>query len=406
MSALLFVNVRRTELERGAAFEAAHRLGQQVVLVADRVPGGLPSGVTAIEVDTATLSDERIDDLGREHRLAGVLAWSDGDVRTVSRIAAHLGLPGPTVTAAHRAKDKALMRAAVAAVAPDLVPRFARVTAREDLTAALTTVGLPGVLKPATASGSRGIFLIHDAVALETAYDHLADFGVLVYEELMPGTEHSVEGFVHAGALHIAGVTDKRTLDPFRIELTHVHPSVLPTEVLAGVHDATGRVVAALGLDDCTFHLECMVGAEGRVRLVEVGARGGGDFVASHLVTLATGRSFAENSIRVATGRPPLPAEGVPIGACVRKLVTGQSGNVAAYSGLDVAAQLRGVRHVVIERPVGGAVRQPPDDYKSCILGAVLTVGATPDEAEGNAQAATDAIRTQIVQDRPAYRLR
>ncbi|MFD7659997.1 ATP-grasp domain-containing protein, partial [Actinosynnema sp. NPDC059797] len=211
-----------------------------------------------------------------------------------------------------------------------------------------------------------------------------------------PGTEHSVEGFVHAGAVHVAGVTDKRTLDPFRIELAHRHPSLLPPAALDRVHDVTARVVAALGLDDCTFHLECMVGPDGRVRLVEVGARGGGDFIASHLVTLATGRSFAENSVRVATGRPPLAAAGLPLGACVRKLVTDRTGVVAAYAGLDDAARTSGVRHLVVERPVGARVDQPPVDYKSCILGAVIAVGATPREAEAAAEAAAEAVAVTV----------
>lgn len=396
MSALLFVNARRTQLERGAAFEAAHRLGHRVVLLADQVPDGLPGGVTAIQADTAAIPDDRVDALAREHGFAGVLAWSDRDVRTASRIAARLGLPAPTPAAAHRAKDKAAMRAAVAASAPDLVPRFARVRGPDDLPAALAAVGLPGVLKPAASSGSRGIFLVADATALATARERLAGFGALVYEEFMPGTEHSVEGFVHRGEVHIAGVTDKLTLDPFRIELAHVHPSGLLASVLARVHTVARRVIDALGLDDCAFHLECMVGPDGRVRLVEIGARGGGDFIASHLVALATGRSFAENAIRVATGRAPLPADGPPMGACVRKLVTDRTGVVAAYAGLDVAAQVGGVRHLVVERPVGALVEQPPQDYKSCVLGAVIAAGTTAGEARARAETAAAAVRVTV----------
>ncbi|MCG8918143.1 hypothetical protein L6E12_20380 [Actinokineospora sp. PR83] len=121
MNPVLFVNARRTHLERGAAFEAAQRAGHPVVLLADRVPGGLPASVTPIQADTAALTDVDIGELGR-HRFAGVLAWSDGDVRTASRIATRPGLPDRPA-AAGWAKGKSLVRAAVAAADPAPVLR-------------------------------------------------------------------------------------------------------------------------------------------------------------------------------------------------------------------------------------------------------------------------------------------
>ncbi|GAA2997751.1 ATP-grasp domain-containing protein [Actinokineospora diospyrosa] len=389
---LLYVNVRRTHLERSAVFDAAHRLGHDVVLLCDSVPEGLPGGVRPHRVDTT--DDAAVDAvLAGLATVDGVLGFSEKDVRAVSRIAVRLGLPGPGVEAARLARDKVAMRAAVAAVAPGDVPRFAAVTTAGDLGRALDVVGVPGVLKPAASSGSRGIFIVRDRAEARAAHDHLAGFGDLVYEEFMPGSEHSVEGFVHKGEVLVAAITDKRTLEPFRIELAHLQPTGLPEEVQSAVLALTTRVVGALGLDSCAFHLECMVGPDGRVRLVEIGARGGGDFIASHLVGLSTGRSFVEDALLVATGCAPLLGTGPRAGACVRKLVTSSEGVVRTVEGLDEVARTPGVRHIVVEQPVGSLVRQPPADYKSSILGAVITAGDTAATAAAAAERAADAFR-------------
>ncbi|MCP2261264.1 Biotin carboxylase [Streptoalloteichus tenebrarius] len=404
---VVFVNVRRTHLERGAVFEAAHRLGYGVALLADAVPEGLPRGIvrTVVRLDTRDEAavHAAVDEIAAEHRIAAVLGWSERDVTTVSGIAQRLGLPGVSPGAARLARNKYLMREAVAEHHPHLVPRFARVTDWSDLSRAVELVGFPAVLKPTSSSGSRGIFVIDGPAGLRPAFDRLMDLTAttetrheLIYEEFLHGTEHSVEGFVHCGQIHVVGVIDKRTTEPFRLELAHLHPSALPADRLDAVHRLTADVVSALGLDDCAFHLECMVAPDGGVRLVEIGARGGGDFIASHLVGLATGRSFVENAIRVATGRPPLDAAGPPLWACVRKILTDRVGTLTGYAGLDDACRVPGVRHLVIEQPVGAEITQPPVDFKSCILGAVITVGDSAEAAEGSAEQAAALVRADI----------
>ena len=47
----------------------------------------------------------------------------------------------------------------------------------------------------------------------------------LIVEEFLQGSEHSVEGIVQGGALTVFSVTDKRTTEPYRLEIGHVFPS-------------------------------------------------------------------------------------------------------------------------------------------------------------------------------------
>ncbi|MFI9383082.1 ATP-grasp domain-containing protein [Kutzneria sp. NPDC052558] len=408
---VIFLNTRRTHLEHGAAIEAAHRQGFGVALIADSVPAGMPERIVRVvhKVDTydAAAVDAAVDAIAASHEIAGVVTWSDRDVETVSRIAERLGLPAPSLPAARSARNKFLMRQALLDH-PEAIPRFARVTEWTELTKAVAEIGYPAVLKPTSASGSKGIFVLRGEDDLRAAFDELIRYtrpevdkvftdnsGELIVEEFLVGTEHSVEGFVSGGEIHIAGVTDKETSEPFRLEVAHTFPSSLPESTVDAVRELTTTVVRGLGLDDCTFHLECMVSPAGTAKLVEIAARVGGDFITSHLVGLATGVPFAENVIRVATGSAPVLGEAV-LHSGVRKIMASEAGVFEGVDGLADALGVPGVRHAIIERPVGAKVQLPPADYMSCTIGAVLAVGDSASSVRATLEKAVDAVTTRI----------
>lgn len=412
---IVYLNLRRTHLEHGAAIEAAHRLGFGVALIADTVPPGLPQHVVRAvhRVDTydPAAVDAAIDAVAAELTVAGVVTWSDRDVETVSRIADRLGLPAPAPEAARIARNKYLMREALAGH-PETIPRYARVTTWDELTKAAAEIGYPAVLKPTSASGSKGIFILHGEDDLGSAFAELIRYTTpdvdqvfrdnpneLILEQFLVGCEHSVEGFVSGGEITIAGVTDKETTEPFRLEVAHTFPSSLPEAQLAAVAELTRTVLTAIGLDDCAFHLECMVGPEGRAKLVEVAARVGGDFIASHLVGLATGTPFCENVIRVVTGHRPRLGGGQPLYAGVRKVMADEAGVLEGVDGVYDALAVPGVRHVVAERASGAKVLLPPADYMSSTLGAVIAVGDSAPAVRATLTTATAAMRPRI---RPA----
>jgi biotin carboxylase len=410
--AVLFVGLRKSPLEHRPAFEAAHRDGHAVVLLTARPPAGLPRSllaeVRAVDPHDTDAFDTAVDEVAAAHPLAGVVAWSDAGVEPAARAAHRLGLPGISPEAARLARNKYLMRQALAD-RPHLIPRFARVRTLRDARQALERVGFPAVLKPSAGSGSKGIFLLHSEADLDPAFAELTrltgadgdsifrhDRGDLVLEELLSGTEHSVEGFVHHGEVTVCGITDKTTTEPFRLELAHLHPSALPVAARSAVHALTHEVVLALGFDNCAFHLECMYDPRSGARLIEVAARAGGDFIASHLVGLATGIPFHENVIRVATGRAPrLPVQ-PPLHAGLRKIMASDAGKLVRIDHVDTALGVPGVQHVVLDRTPGTTVRLPPEHFSSSALGAVIATGDTAASVEAALLAATGVIRVEI----------
>ncbi|WP_100444083.1 ATP-grasp domain-containing protein [Glycomyces xiaoerkulensis] len=416
--AVLFLNTRRTELEYAPAFEAARELGYDPVLICDADPGPAKLRYAAeVHVVDTYDADKTVDlarDIARHRTVAGVTTWSDRDVVTVALIAEALGLPGTPVEAARAVRNKALMRRRLAH-RPELIPPFRVVRGREDLAEAVAAIGFPAVLKPTVGSGSKGIYLLHDETAAERAWEALDAYttaggdrvfesapGELVYERMLQGTEHSVEGFVSDGRIVTAGITDKETTPDFRLEAAHVFPTALPEESAAVVHRFAEAVVAEYGLDNCAFHLECILEDDGEPRLVEVAGRIGGDYITSHLVPLATGRSYYADAVRVATGEPLTGADYTADHiATVRKAMADRAGTFRGIANWEETAADDRLVACCLEHADGDAVRLPPDDFMSCVVATLIARRPLGDREQAVHDVAAIAADLEVEIERP-----
>ncbi|HKR48897.1 MAG TPA: ATP-grasp domain-containing protein [Pseudonocardiaceae bacterium] len=388
--AVIFVNTRRTTLEAQACFFAANRIGLDVVLLADK-PIPLPPGVAAevVLADTydgpAALVAAR--EVARRRPVAGVVTWGDRDVETVAYLAEGLGLPGNSPAAAAAARNKHTARTLLEKAAPHAIPRFYHVRSPADLAPAAEHVGFPAILKPTGASSSKGIFEVDDAGQLSVAFDRLMHFtraGVdpifqyypqdLILEERLDGTEHSIEGIVVDGRVVSAGVTDKWTAAPFYLEYLQIHPSALPPAALDRACVIADEVVGALGLDCGAIHLEFRHLPDGAVKILEMNARTGGNFITSHLIPLSREYDFLGETLRVTTGaadpRPMPDPTGVVAGSI--QVITKETGRFAGFADLGAALTVPGIEHFTYEIPPGTEVRQPPDEFITPILATFI----------------------------------
>ena len=69
------------------------------------------------------------------------------------------------------------------------------------------------------------------------------------------------------------------------------------------IFDLTRRALDALGLTNGASHSEYKITKEGRIVVMEIGGRMGGDFIGSDLVLLSTGYDFLRGVIEVALGQ-------------------------------------------------------------------------------------------------------
>jgi len=384
---IVFMGTRRVPLEVQAALLGAHAAGYRVALVGPSVPrfcAELLADVEIVDVFDRPAALAAATALASRSGAEGVVSWTDIGVELAAALAERCGWPGPGTKAAHRARNKHSMRAALADQ-PRFIPRFRHVCSLPDLVAAYEEIGTPAVLKPAGGSGSRSILQVADGADLTALYEQarrlttsdiaplFADYqGEFVYEERLGGTEHSVEGVVHDGVVQIAGITDKWVTEPYYVEYEQVFPSTLPAAAQHNVRELAEATVKAVGLNWCAFHLECRVLADGSAKLLEIAARPGGGYITSHLVPLATGIPFHENLIRVATGQRPDMTPTRELYAGSRGVLSPTEGRFDGFDGLAEVLNLWGLEHFAYEREIGGKIVLPPGETLSAVLGYAI----------------------------------
>jgi biotin carboxylase len=390
---VIFVNTRPSPAEAEPCFRAARLLGLDVILIADS-PVAVPEGSYAelIQVDTYDLDAllGAATAVAARRGVMGVVCWGDRDVEGTAGVAAALDLPGHPVAAARVARDKAAFRDRLATAAPDLTVRHRRLNGDATDAAAdgAREVGFPAIVKPAGASASKGIHRVADVHELREAIELLRAYARpeidpifrhnhdLVLEEYIEGTEHSVEGLMHDGRLEAAAVTDK-WVDPLHsIEYLQIHPTALGGARCDEVLDAARRTATAVGLGTGAFHLELRVRPDGSIRVLELNARTGGGYIATHLIPLSRGYDFITATLRLACALGP--AEPMPPAVATAgsyKLLSASAGRFDGVDGIERALAEPGVVAVAIERPLGAEVLVPPDGYTESAVASVIAVG-------------------------------
>ena len=92
---------------------------------------------------------------------------------------------------------------------------------------------------------------------------------------------------------------------PHFIETGHREPARVPAETLAEIRRVVAHALDTLEIRNGASHAEIKIDGAGRIRLIEIGARMGGDCIGSDLVRLSTGYDFVRMVIQTACGEAP-----------------------------------------------------------------------------------------------------
>lgn len=270
---------------------------------------------------------ERIADACREIGIEGVCTIaSDLGGLTASYVASELGLPGNGMDCTRRCTNKHAMREAFEA-GGDPSPRSMLVLPGTDLDALAQTLSWPVIVKPTDRSGSRGIAKLDGpegfSEAVATAMACGFEKAALV-EEFAEGTEYSVECVSYQGRHLFLALTLKHTTGaPRFIETGHEEPAPVDAALLERIQQVVFHALDSLGVTCGASHSEVKVDDTGAVRIIEIGARMGGDLIGSDLVFLSTGLDFVGMVVDIACGRAPdFTPHGIPRRARVRFILT------------------------------------------------------------------------------------
>lgn len=213
----------------------------------------------------------------------------------------------------------------------------------------------PCICKPTDNSGSRGVVIINSKEELSSAVAYASAngrSGEVIIEELLTGSEISVETFVVDGEVYMVQVTDKLTTGANHfVEMGHSQPSVFLPEKEKEIYEATKAAVLAVGIFNGPAHVEMMITDDGP-KLIELGARLGGDYITTDLVPLSTGIDLLGETIKLACGEKVDIRHKYNKASAIRYIKT-NIGMIKSIEGVDAANKTDGVQTVSIQKAVG-----------------------------------------------------
>ena len=257
------------------------------------------------------IEKEQILALCQQEHIDGICTIaSDVAAPTVAYVAEKMELVGNSYEASLRANNKWLMRQAFTSAGVSC-PQHMCVTTM-DTNAIQAQVSLPLIVKPSDRSGSLAVNKVTNWAQIHSAIEEAqkASFkGEAMVEEFIEGREISVEFISYQGKHYPLQITDKITTGaPHFVELEHHQPSTLSADMYSTIYAITERALNALGVTNGASHSEYKITDDGRICIMEIGARMGGDFIGSDLVQLSTGYDFVKGVIDVALGQFVAPS--------------------------------------------------------------------------------------------------
>ena len=260
--------------------------------------------------DISITDKEAIAELCRKEHIDAIISNAlEPAVPVMAYVHEVCGLNGISVETALRCTNKKLMRQCIRDAKACPQPTFVIYDPDETI-----SIDMPLIVKPTDSSCSNGVTKVTEAGQLEDALiraRNASSNGEILIEECIDGNEISVESISFKGEHHILTITDKETTGvPYFVETAHHQPSSLPDSLQDSIKEYVRRILDALGIDNGASHAEFKITPEGRIYFIEIGARGGGDFISYELVRLSTGYDYVKGMIEVALGTFSRPVFG------------------------------------------------------------------------------------------------
>ena len=221
-----------------------------------------------------------------------------------------------------------------------------------------------------------------------------SDSGNVIIEEYMVGPEVSVEMVVINYQPTVLQITEKITSGaPHFVELGHIQPAELPDETRKSIVKVAESAVRAIGLKNSIVHAEMII-TESGPKMVELGARMGGDGIQQQLLKLSTGIDLPDFAIDLALGFPlKVPTPTIKKHSMIRFIpsVVGEIGEIVISNAIY---QIEGVKSYKLFCKSGDVYEERNDN--SGRFGYVLAQADGYEDVVKNCKKAIDNINVIV----------
>lgn len=289
---------------------------------------------------------------------------------TLAYVSSQLGLPSQTEAMAALYTDKSLMRDFSKAHGLPY-PKYQVCFSLEEALEFFHTLGDKMIIKPIDANSSRGVFTIHNDEELIRLFPDSIKYShhrkAVICEQFISGAEFSIDGILTPQGYYNLVISEKtqfsynKNLDEY-LYFSYNNPNYDYDRL----REVNKKFVEASDLPFGFTHAEYRY-ENGEFYLLEIGARGGGAEISSHIVPAMTGVDNYSVLVEMFTGSPiehPVRFDEDYESRCaVLKFfdTTEKGGVVKAIKGLDFLQNHPDVLDYKMNFKVGDRICRPTD---------------------------------------------
>ena len=333
----------------------------------------------------------------KTENIDGVLtAATDYGVLSAAYIAQEMGLPGLNYEVAKLIKNKYKVRKCLYEHKVDDTEQVYEVDEHTDLKKLAEKIKLPVIVKPSDGSGSRGICRVDDVTTFESACINAIKSSVTnraTVETFILGKEYGAESLVVNGEIHVLGIMQKwMTKPPYYAELGHAIPTDLSCELEQRATQCVKKAIKALGINFGSVNMDMLITTEGKIHIIDIGARMGGNMIGPCIIPYGTGIDYMANMIRNIAG-DEVDIKPVEQSATATRLLAFDGGVIKQLPDFGALEKEYGVE-IYHHMEIGQVVEQYHTNLDGC--GYIVAKSQKVESAINNAKKVLSIIERQI----------
>ena len=324
-----------------------------------------------------------------------VTAATDFGVLSAAYVAQEMGLRGLKYEVAQLIKNKYRVRKCLFEARVDDTEQAYEVNVDTDIESIAQKLQYPVMVKPCDGSGSRGASRVDNAADLNNACAYAMNASITRRAEIetfIIGQEYGAESLVVDGQIHVLGIMKKwMTKPPYYAELGHAMPCGLSAEVEKKARMCIKNAISSLGINFGSVNMDMLITPDGKVYIIDIGARMGGNMIGPCVIPYGTGVDYVGAMIQNAVG-DPVDLTMRNHGAVATKLLAFDEGIVKNMPNMGMIEEKFDVEifHHMFD---GMKVNQYHTNIDGC--GYIVAKGVTAEAAEKRATIALETIKIE-----------
>lgn len=220
---------------------------------------------------------------------------------------------------------------------------------------------LPLIIKSPVSNGSKDVILVETKEKFKQGLKKLLSanpYTPILIEEYLVGPQYLVEVIVHDGNVHIIGVIEQEIAKLNRFIVTdYSFPAILAEEDLEKLENTVRSIIATLGLENGTCHLEVRH-VKGEWKLIEINPRMSGGAM-NRIIYEGSGVDLIKETFMLYLGEEPNLLRQHQRYVYAKYLTVNSRGRLLKVTGKNRAFKHEGVKDVYI-KPRKGSILMPP----------------------------------------------